>query len=61
MDIIRPDDLARRLGVAKSTLYEWEKRRGFPRRIKLGPRTSGWKRSEVDEWLERHRVGGPRG
>lgn len=50
--ILRPNQLAARLGVCRSTVYEWSRRPDFPRRLKLGPRASGWRWSEIKAWLD---------
>lgn len=52
MQILRPKDAAERLGISLSSLYRWAKDRpDFPRIIKLGPRTSGWRVEDLDAWL----------
>ncbi len=52
--IARPKAAARHIGVSISTLYRWERERpDFPRRIKLGPRASGWRLADLESWLER--------
>ena len=54
--VLRPADAARLLGISKATLYSWSRSRpDFPRKIKIGPRSSGWLRSELLAWLERQR------
>jgi prophage regulatory protein len=40
-------------GVCRATIYLWVKRGILPPPIKLGPRTSGWIASEVEESLAR--------
>ena len=37
---------------SRSTLYLKVQKGEFPRPIKLGQRSVGWIKSEVDEWLE---------
>ncbi|WP_022947689.1 helix-turn-helix transcriptional regulator [Methylohalobius crimeensis] len=52
--IFRPKDAAAFLGVALSTVYRWERDlQGFPRRVKLGPRVSGWRLSDLEAWLDK--------
>ena len=50
---MRLKELLKRLGVSRATLYRWMQVYDFPRPIKLGPNTSAWVESEVDEWLDR--------
>ncbi len=59
LDILRPRDAANHLGVSISTLYRWEREcPGFPKRIKLGPRASGWRLADLESWLERQAAQG---
>ena len=37
---------------AKSTIYKWVNEGKFPAPIKLSPRLSVWKRTDVEEWCE---------
>ena len=58
--IIRHSPLAKRLGVDPTTLYRWYTADPprFPKPIKLGPNSIGWRESDVQEWLEtREKVG----
>lgn len=50
--ILRVNDVTELLGVDRSTLWRWEKSGHFPRRRRLGPRTVGWPKAEVDEWVK---------
>jgi prophage regulatory protein len=38
--------------VSKSTIYQWVADGKFPAPIRLGPRSVGWRQSDVDAWLE---------
>jgi predicted DNA-binding transcriptional regulator AlpA len=40
--------------VGRTTLLQWAKEGKFPKPIKLGPNLSLWKKSDVDEFVERH-------
>ena len=51
-EILRVHDVLDRLGIGRSTLYEWQARGDFPRAIPLGERARGWLESDVDEWIE---------
>ena len=49
--ILRTPDVLARIGVSRSTLYEWIARGAFPASIPLGERARGWLESDVDEWI----------
>ena len=42
-----------RVGVSKSSIYQWISEGTFPRPIPLGGRAVGWIESEVDDWMNR--------
>ena len=46
-------------GVCHSTWWRWSKQPDFPRRYRLGPRTVGWKESEVAEFFANRREADP--
>ena len=48
---LRPNEAAKFVGVSVQSLYRWASRGEFPKPTKLGPRCSGWKISELQEWL----------
>lgn len=39
------------VGLGRSTIYDLAARGLFPRAVQLGPRTVGWRRSEVQAWI----------
>ena len=52
MRILRINDVLDRTGIgAKSTLYKYIKDGSFPQPIKIGPKASGWREDEVDQWI----------
>jgi len=38
--------------AARSTIWKWVKDGEFPQPIKLSPRVTAWKLSEVEAWIE---------
>ena len=56
MTIIRPGPLMRELGVNRHGLKIMREREGFPNPIKLGARSVGYLRQEVDAWLEQRKA-----
>lgn len=49
---IRAKELLKILGVCNSTLWRWVQLGKFPKGRKLGPSTTAWLGSDIDEWLE---------
>jgi prophage regulatory protein len=49
--LLRATELSNVLGISKSTLWRWRKSGVFPHPIPLGPRMVGWRRQDIDEWL----------
>lgn len=47
----RPSQLAKELGLGRTTLYQWEKQGRFPKRVNLAENASGWLAADVDRWL----------
>jgi prophage regulatory protein len=50
--IIRKPELLEITGVSHPTIWRWEKAGKFPKRLILGPNSSGWLESEVQGWIE---------
>ena len=50
--IIRPAELVEFLGVSKPTIHRWRKAGTFPEPIRMGPRSIGWLRTTIQEWLD---------
>ena len=55
--ILRANELARRLGISRVTLWRWERQGLIPPKLKLGPNTVGWLESEIEAWWEQKRDG----
>lgn len=51
MIILRLPAVSKVTGLPRSTLYLYIKTNQFPRPIKLGVRSVGWIKEEIDEWL----------
>jgi len=50
--ILRMSELKIRIGLSRSTIYEFQKSGDFPRSVSLGVRAVGWLESDVDAWVE---------
>lgn len=51
--IIRFPELSKTLGkISRSTIDRWEQNQYFPKRLKLGENSIGWKLELVEKWIE---------
>jgi prophage regulatory protein len=50
--LIRPQDLANRLGIGLSTLYDRMKEPDFPRKVQISTQAVGFRESEIIDWME---------
>lgn len=49
--IIRPRELAERIGLSLATIWRLRRRGDMPEPIRLSPGCVGWRLSDTDEWL----------
>lgn len=60
--ILRMRAVAAKLGIARSTIYDWLNAKSprhdpaFPKPYPLGKQSVGWLESEVDEWILQRRA-----
>ena len=50
--IVRRDEVTRLTGLARATIYKQIKDGLFPKPIRLGVRSVGWRLTDVDTWLQ---------
>ena len=50
--IIRKPELLAITGVSAATIYRWIAEGSFPRPVRLGSNSSGWRASHVQDWLD---------
>ena len=50
--LIRPQELAKKLGIGLSTLYDRIKEPDFPPRVQISKNAVGFRESEIIEWME---------
>jgi len=50
--ILKLVELKNTVGLSGSTIYRLISQGDFPKQIKLSVRSSGWLKSEVEEWLK---------
>ncbi|EHP6081073.1 helix-turn-helix transcriptional regulator [Providencia huaxiensis] len=60
--ILRMRAVAAKLGIARSTIYDWLNAKSprhdpaFPKPYSLGKQSVGWLESELDEWILQRRA-----
>lgn len=50
---IRINDVMRKTGLAKSTIWLWVKEDKFPKPIKLSPRVTVWEELDIENWMKK--------
>lgn len=48
--ILRANELSKKLGVSRVTLWRWQRAGLLPPRVQYGPNSVGWVESEIDAW-----------
>jgi prophage regulatory protein len=56
LDLIRRNELARRLQVSTWSLMRWAAQGKFPKPLRLGDNIVAWRVADVEAWLEKQRV-----
>jgi prophage regulatory protein len=56
--ILRLPEVTRLTGMSRSTIYSWctDPNSDFPKQLKLGPKSVGWRAAEIADWLESRRA-----
>lgn len=49
--ILRPRELAERIGLSLTTIWRLRQRGELPEPIRLSPGCVGWRLSDIDAWL----------
>jgi prophage regulatory protein len=49
---LRLPEVVRRCGISKSSVWLWVREGRFPSPIRVGPRVTCWRASEIDNWIE---------
>jgi prophage regulatory protein len=50
--ILKLPEVMSRTGLSRASIYAFMAKGSFPSSIKLGPRSSGWLESEIQEWIQ---------
>ena len=49
--ILRLPEVMRLAAASETSIRRWERAGEFPKRIKIGIRMMGWRKSEIDAWI----------
>lgn len=55
--ILRPRELADRIGLSLATLWRLRRRGDLPEPIRLSPGCVGWRSSDIERWLKTREAG----
>lgn len=53
-NLIRPRNLAKKLGIGLSTLYDRMKEPDFPPKVQISKNVVGFRESHINEWIEKN-------
>lgn len=57
--LLRQEEVERRTGLSRTTIWRRERAGRFPRRVKLGDNSVAWREEEIEDWIaSRPRVRG---
>ena len=56
LQLIRKRQLAKLLGVNVWTIDHWRRHGRIPQPIKLSAQILGWRRCDIDQWLDQRKV-----
>jgi len=57
--VLRKPEVLRLTGLSAATVYRWIAEDRFPRPVKLGPNSVGWRWADIQGWLEALETTGP--
>jgi prophage regulatory protein len=49
---LRLPEVVRRVGISRSSVWLWVRQGRFPEPIRVGPRVTCWRQTEIDRWIE---------
>jgi len=52
MRILNSNEVVKKIGLSKVTIWRRERDGSFPKRINLSERRVGWVESEIDDWVD---------
>jgi len=53
MKLMRPKNIAEKLGISTVTLYHYARDKSFPKKIKLSPKVTLWDFDEIVEYMKK--------
>lgn len=54
--ILRPAEVAEKLGICTVTLWRYSKDPNFPQKIKIGERAVGYRSDQLAEWIDKRQA-----
>jgi prophage regulatory protein len=51
MSVLRIQQVVTATGLSRMTIYRLEKGGGFPSRLQLSPHAVGWRKEDIDAWI----------
>lgn len=51
-NFLRINEVMKKTGLAKSTIWLWVKENKFPKPIKLSPRITVWEEEKIENWMK---------
>lgn len=52
MQILRTPDVVKMTGLSRVTLWRLERKGQFPARLQLSKNSIGWRKDEIENWIE---------
>jgi|YNPMSStandDraft_1061717.scaffolds.fasta_scaffold55162_1 excisionase family DNA binding protein len=49
--LLKVEEVATTVGLSRACIWRWAARGRFPQPIRLGNKTTRWKRSDVEAWI----------
>ena len=50
--LLRLRDVEEQVALKRTAIYRWISRGDFPAPVRIGPRSSRWRESDIDAWLQ---------
>lgn len=49
--LLRLDEVLHTTGIGRNTVYRRIKEGTFPKQVRIGPNSVGWRQSEISQWM----------
>jgi len=50
--VLRVSAVSAYVGLSRATIYRLERNKLFPSRVQIGERAVGWRRIDLDQWIQ---------